>query len=45
MTNITFNFARESAIAVMKPHAAEAVSPVEDNIPGKISAPKAANGI
>ena len=44
-TIITFSLAKESAITTTKPHTAEVVSPVDDNTPGKINAPKAAKGI
>jgi hypothetical protein len=44
-TIITFSLAKESEIATIKPQAAEAVFPVDDNIPGKINAPKAAKGM
>ena len=44
-TIITFNLAKERAITATRPHTAEVISPVDDNTPGKINAPKAAKGI
>ena len=44
-TIITFSLAKESVITATRPHTAEVVSPVDDNTPGKINAPKAAKGI